>query len=127
MSADTLSELAETKATEDDTLPHPFSVRPNCELLVSALKSHTAEKLYELSFQAGAFMRVINRDRSDFWRVEMKGAGGWAPTTAIQLITPEQFGAAQVTSLLNVCQTSGHPSVRHFNEAPLPVCPRLLL
>lgn len=120
--------------SQDQLVDLNFDKNPNdfpneVEVLVSAEKPYLAQGQNFVSFPAGAYMRVVNNSRTDFWKVEMKGAVGWIPTQIVVVV--QDLSATEIADKLKSCKNNGSPEVINYRTSrfrslskPKPVDPR---
>lgn len=63
----------------------------NIEDLYVASEAFVARTPFEISFDVGTEILVVNSDREDYWKVEMKGVYGYAPSSFLEPSSLENY------------------------------------
>ncbi|ORZ39953.1 hypothetical protein BCR44DRAFT_1425967 [Catenaria anguillulae PL171] len=80
----------------------PHDLPDNCELLVRTLDSHTPTTRYELGFSKATYLRVVNQDRDDLWKVSMNRMCGLVPKSLVAKVDTD---SARYSHLMQACQS----------------------
>ena len=90
----------------------------NCEVLVEAEKDCTATAPSFLSFPRGVFMRVVNKQHADYWKVQLKNACGWIPVSHVRVREVTDIGSEKWLDTIRQCRVNGNEQVQEFTVAP---------
>lgn len=106
--------MVEPVASPRETDPSLSDYPNNCELLVETDKDHVAVLPHYLSFPQGIHLRVVNRQRQDVWKVQMKNVTGWVPSSAVRVIDVSEIGSEKWLDSMRQCRINGNEHVCEY-------------
>ena len=92
----------------------PADVPNNCELLAISERDFVAKRPHHVNVPLGTYLRVVNKSRTDFWKIEMKDVCGWVPASHMSEVDFATMTPDEYDELLQGCKNMGHRNVTMF-------------